>query len=46
MVAGVVTVMCEVVGTVSLGVSASSEPALGIELMLENEPSRAAYSTA
>jgi hypothetical protein len=45
-VAGVVIVVLEVVETVSAGVSASSEPALGIELMLEKEFSRAAYSAA
>ena len=39
-----VIVVSETVETAPAGVSASSEPAVGIELMLEKEFSRAAYS--
>lgn len=45
-VAGVVIVVPEMVETASAGAPAPSEPAVGIELMLEKEPSRAAYSAA
>ena len=45
-VAGVVVVVSEVIETVSAGAPASSEPAVGIEPILEKEFSRAAYSVA